>query len=99
MGRGNLFDDIKLVSDDNAITWDELNTAQSQYSQEITMTKKLTDDMSIDFKKVIGEGRIDESLRDHDEVQFEYKLHPNESLKMMMGQDGSFLGLEHKDKF
>ena len=34
-----------------------------------------------------------------DEVQLEYKLHPNDSLKVTVGQDKDFLGLEHKDKF
>lgn len=34
-----------------------------------------------------------------DKVPFEYKLQPNDSLKMMVGEGEEFLGLEHKDRF
>ena len=99
IGKGNLFDDIKLVTDDMAITWDEWNATKLQYDEAVTMTKKLNEDFSIDFKKIVQDGKIDESSRDSDNVQLEYKLHPNDSLKMVVGQDSNFLGLEHKDKF
>ena len=63
------------------------------------MKKKINDDIDIDFKKFTSEDTIDESLKYGDEVQLEYKLHPNDSLKVMVGQDKEFLGIEHKDKF
>lgn len=99
LGKESLFDDIKLVSDDKAITWDGWGATKAQGVQKITMTKKLSDDINIDFKKFMAEEKIDESIRDNDEVQLEYKLHPHESLKLMVGQDKDFLGFEHKDKF
>lgn len=99
LGKNNLFDNIRMVTDDNAINWDGLDTANLQYTQEIRMQKKLNEDINFDYKKIVDKDKIDESLRDHDEAQFEYKLHPNDSLKMTVGQDGGFLGVEHKDKF
>ena len=99
MGKESLFDGIKITSDDKAITWDGWNAAKVQNVQEVSMEKKLSEDISIDFKKFISNEKVDESLRDTDEVHLEYKLHPHESLKMMVGQDKDFLGIEHKDKF
>ena len=99
IGKNSLFEDIKVTTDDKAITWDGWDSKGLGGVQEVRMKKKITDDFDIDFKKFVTEKKIDESMRDTDEVYLEYKLHPNESLKMMMGQDKNFLGLEHKDKF
>jgi len=99
MGKNNLFEDIRIATDDKAITWDGWDSKNVQGVQEVRMKKKVTDDFGIDFKKFITEDKIDESVRETDEVYLEYKLHPNESLRMMVGQDKNFLGLEHKDKF
>ncbi len=99
IGKGNFFDDIRMTSDDKAITWDGWDTRKAQDVQEVRMKKRLSEDINIDVKKFIAEERIDESIRDADEVRLEYKLHPHDSLKMMVGQDRDFLGFEHKDKF
>lgn len=99
LGKNNLFDDIRIVTDDNAITWDSLDTTNLQYAREVRMSKKINEEISLDLKKIVDEGTIGENIRFRDEVQFEYKLHPNDSLKMMVGQGEEFLGIEHKDKF
>lgn len=99
MGKNNLFDYIKIASDERAITWDGLDVTKSQGVQEVRMEKKISEDLNIDFKKFVTDNRVDESIRDSDEVQLEYKLHPNDSLKLMVGQEKDFLGIEHKDKF
>ena len=99
LGKNNLFDDIRIVTDDNAITWDSLDATNVQYVHEVRMSKKIGEDISLDFKRRVDEGRVDEDTRFRDEVQLEYKLHPNDSLKMMVRQGEEFLGVEHKDKF
>lgn len=100
IGKSAIFDNLKLASDDKAITWDEWRSAGTQGSvQEVSMKKRISGDLSVDFKKFVAESKIDESMKDKDEVGLEYKLQPNDSLKMMVGQDSKFLGLEHKDKF
>jgi len=63
------------------------------------MQKRLNDDLNIDFKKVFADDRVDESLRNTDEVGVEYKLQPNDSLKLSVGAEKDFFGYEHKDKF
>ena len=99
MGKTSMFANLRLVGDDKAITWDGWYTSKVQNVREVTMKKKITDDIGLDFKKFTSEDVIDESLKYTDEVQLEYKLHPNDSLKIMVGQDKDFLGIEHKDKF
>lgn len=99
IGRSDMFEGIKLSSSDSAISWDEWETTRSQDMQEIRMKKRLNDEISLDFKKFVTEDRVDESLGYTDKVTLEYKLHPNDSLKMTLGQDADFLGFEHKDRF
>jgi hypothetical protein len=98
-GRDNIFDDIKLVTDDGAISWDDWRSTKVQDVHEYSMRKNITDDLGVSFKKFVAEDSIDESLRDKDEVRLEYKLDSNDSLKVMMGQDKDFFGFEHRDKF
>lgn len=99
IGKSSLFENIKLSSDDRAITWDGWNATQVQDVQEVSMKKKINDDIDLNFKKFIAEEKVDESVRSRDEVQFEYKLHPNNSLTVAIGKDQDFFGFEHKDKF
>ena len=99
MGKGTMFGNIRLVGDDKAINWDGWDTSKVQDIREVTMKKRITDDIDLDFKKFTSEGAVDERLKYGDEIQLEYKLHPNDSLKVMVGQDKEFLGIEHKNKF
>ena len=99
IGKSAFFDNIRLSSDDKAINWDGWNSSKVQDVSEFRMKKRINDDINIDFKKFVAEEKVDESIKDNDEVGLEYKLHPNDSLKMVVGKDREFLGLEHKDKF
>ena len=99
IGKASLFKDVKLTSDDNAITWDSWDVAKRPDTQEISMRKKLNEDFDVGFKKVIADDKIDASQRSSDEVRLDYKLQPNDSLKVTVGQESNFFGFEHKDKF
>ncbi len=102
LGRPAMFHEIKLVTDDKAIMWDKWDTEKTQGVQgvqEINMKKRVNEEIALGFKKFLPNGRVDESIRDSDEVEVEYKIHPNESFKMILGQDKDFFGLEHKDRF
>lgn len=99
-GKASIFDDIRLVTDDAALNWDGVDTAEGIGFRGILMKKRMTEDISFGVKKYINSGNIiDESMRESDEFELEYKLHPNDSLKVMVGHDKDFFGLEHKDKF
>jgi hypothetical protein len=98
-GTAGMFRDVRLVTDDGAITWDEWGDVKRRDVREISMARSITSDIGIRYKKFVNEGKIDESLRDNDQVRLEYKLSPNESLGMMIGQDQDYFGFEHRDKF
>lgn len=99
IGKGSLFDGIKLASDERAINWDGWESVERPGVEEIRMKKKLGEDFNIDIKKFVNDQRIDESIRDNDEIGIEYKLNQNKTLKMVVGQEKDFVGFEHKDKF
>lgn len=94
-----LFKDLRLATDDRAIVWDRWGSVRLLDAQELTMRKRMTDDLNIGFKKFTADDRIDESLRQRDQVELEYSLQPNDFLKMEVGQDSNFFGVEHRDKF
>ncbi|MFH1189999.1 MAG: hypothetical protein V1682_04845 [Candidatus Omnitrophota bacterium] len=98
-GRDSMFDDIKLITDDRAITWDEWESSQGKDVQELSMKKNIGGNFGIGIKKFVKEDKIDESSRDSDEYHLDYNLQNNDSLKVMVAQDNDFFGFEHKDKF
>ena len=98
-GKGNVFEDIRLTSDDRALLWDGWGATRMQDIQEFRMNKKVTEDFNLDFTKFISDDRIDESIRQNDKFGFEYRLQSNESLKLEVGQDTNFFGVQHKDRF
>jgi hypothetical protein len=99
MGRESMFKSIKVSSDENAITWDAWEVKNSNGLQEMRMNKKLSDEFSLDFNRYVQDKEIDESGRHMDKVGLGYKLNDTQSLKVVMGQESDFFGLEHKDKF
>lgn len=98
-GKDNMFDDMKLITDDTAITWDEWESSQGKDVRELTMKKNIAGKFGFGYKKFVKEDNIDESSRDSDEMHFDYNLQANDSLKVMVAQDNDFFGFEHKDKF
>ncbi len=98
-GRGNMFERIKIASSDTAILWDGWDTKQMLDVQEITMKKKMSEEIDLGFKKFVSDSKVDESVRDTDEYELGYNLNSNESLKFKIGPDQDFFGLEHRNKF
>lgn len=99
MGKDSMFSNIKLMTDESAMLWDDLASMKGEGYQEVKMTKRMSDEVNLGFKKFVNDNKVDESNRDSDEVELKYKLHPTESLKLMVGENKDFFGLEHKDKF
>lgn len=99
IGKSDFFNNIKLNNDDTAISWDEWRSTQGKDGSQIEMKKNLGAQFGFGYKKFVRDDKIDESLKSSDEVQINYNLQPNDSLKVMVGQDKDFVGFEHKDKF
>lgn len=99
IGKSAMFSGVRMVTDDTAIMWDRWDVEKTRGVQKINMKKMMNEDINFGFKKFMLDDRVDESLKERDEFEFEYKLHPKDSLKLMFKSDGEFFGLEHKDRF
>ena len=99
IGKENIFENIKVLNGENTMAWDGWETAKWQDVREFRMTKNVTGDFNVGFKKYVNDDRVDESLRERDQFELGYNLHPNDSIKVKFAPNSNFFGLEHKDKF
>jgi hypothetical protein len=99
IGKDSLFENLKIAEGEKAIMWDAYDTAKWQDVREFRMKKKVIGDLNVGFKQFVNDDKVDESLRERDQYELEYSLHPTDSIKVRFGDNKSFFGLEHKDKF
>ncbi len=99
MGKESMFENIKVLDGENTMAWDGWETAKWQDVREFRMTKNVAGGFNVGFKKYVNDDRVDESLRERDQLELGYNLHPNDSLKLKFTNGSNFFGLEHKDKF
>lgn len=99
MGKDMLFENLKITDGEKTILWDSWDTAKWQDVREFRMSKKVAGDINFGIKKFVNDELVDESMRDRDQYELKYNLHPNDSLNMKFGDNKNFFGFEHKDKF
>jgi hypothetical protein len=99
IGKENIFEKIKVLNGENTMSWDGWETAKWQDVREFRMTKNVAGGFNVGFKKYVNDDRVDESLRERDQFELGYNLHPNDSIKVKFAPNSNFFGLEHKDKF
>ena len=99
IGKEGIFENIKVLNGENTMAWDGWETAKWQDVREFRMTKNLAGGFNVGFKKYVNDDNVDESLRERDQFELGYNLHPNDRIKVKFGDNSSFFGLEHKDKF
>jgi hypothetical protein len=99
IGKDSLFENLRISSGESAVLWDGYETAKWQDVREFRMKKKVVEGIDVGFKKFVTDEKVDESVRDRDEYELSYKLHPNDSFKVKYSDGSNFFGLEHKDKF
>ena len=100
LGKDSLFENLKITEGDDALIWDDQDSAKWQGLSEFRMKKKVTGDFNVSFKKYVDDEKVDESMRRRDEYELSYNLHPADSLKLRFTDNkNNFFGLEHKDKF
>jgi hypothetical protein len=97
--NGNVFEGVRMVSDDSALIWDSFDTVRTPDAVEARMKKSLNEQVDLNYKKVFTDYVIDENLGDRDEYELKYNLNATENLKLKVGHDKDFMGLEHKNKF
>ena len=99
IGKESIFENIKILGGENTFVWDGWDTAKWQDVREFKMTKNVAGGFNVGFKKFVNDDKVDESLRERDQFELGYNLHPNDSIKLKFGDNSNFFGLEHKDKF
>jgi len=99
MGKDSLFENLRITSGGDTISWDGYDTTKWQDVREFRMKKNIIGDINIGFKKFVNDEKVDESIRNRDEYELSYNLYPNDSIKMKFSDNQNFFGLEHKDKF
>ncbi|MDP3790860.1 MAG: hypothetical protein Q8R38_02325 [Candidatus Omnitrophota bacterium] len=99
IGKDSFFENLKIIDGADTVLWDGYDTAKWQDVREFKMKKNIVGDINIGFKKYVNDEKVDESLRDRDEYELSYNLHPNDSIKLKFSDNKNFFGLEHKDKF
>ncbi len=99
IGKESIFEYVKVLDGENTIVWDGWETAKWQDVREFRMTKNVAGGFNVGFKKYTNDDSVDESLRERDQFEFGYNLHPNDSIKVKFADNSNFFGLEHKDKF
>jgi len=99
IGKESIFENLKVLNGENTMAWDGWETAKWQDVREFRMTKNIAGGFNVGFKKYVNDDSVDESLRERDQFEVGYNLHPNDSIKMKFTPNSNFFGLEHKDKF
>jgi len=91
--------DEGMLDGEKAMVWDSWDTAKWQDVREFKMKKNLVGEFNVGYTKFINDEKVDESMRERDEYELSYSLHPTDSLKVSFSDNKNFFGLEHKDKF
>jgi len=99
IGKDSIFENIKVLNGENTMAWDGWETAKWQDVREFRMTKNFAGSFNVGFKKFVNDDSVDESMRERDQFELGYNLHPNDSIKVKFTDNGNFFGVEHKDKF
>lgn len=99
IGKDSFFEGIKVTDGKDTMVWDGYETSKWQDAREFKMSKNIVGDINVGFKKFINDEKVDESLRDKDEFELSYSLHPTDSIKVKFSDKTNYFGLEHKDKF
>ena len=99
IGKESIFKNVKVLNGENTMAWDGWETAKWQDVREFKMTKNVAGGFNVGFKKYVNDDSVDESLRERDQFELGYNLHPNDSIKVKFAPNSNFFGLEHKDKF
>jgi hypothetical protein len=99
IGKDSIFENLKVLNGENTMAWDGWETAKWQDVREFRMTKNVMGGFNVGFKKYVNDDNVGESLRERDQFEVGYNLHPNDSITLKFKDNSNFFGLEHRDKF
>lgn len=94
------FEKLKIETDRNVVIWSGWEVSKRFETSKIKAQKKLAKDITFSFETHTDENLFNTKESDNkSEIGVEYKIDKNESLRMKLKDDESFIGLEHKIKF
>lgn len=98
IGKGILFDGLKVKSEIGTIAWDGWDIAK-RGKDELTMSKDVSDSMRVGFKTMAEDTFTTYYEKENpEEMSLEYKM-GLENLKMKLRENEEFLVIEHNIKF
>ncbi len=98
----NLFKNIEIVSRDKAIVWNGWDITKGEASSELSLHKNIGEDFSVGFKTfTINDDPIDSPAltSENGELELEYRLKNDKSLKLRLLGDEELFCIEHKIEF
>lgn len=101
LSDGHAYDNMKVETDQKLAVWEGWEITKKIDTSEIRAKKKLgKDDVTLSFETYANEDLfhgVDDDKENR--IGVEYKLDKNESVKMELKEEESFVGMEHKVKF
>ncbi|MBI4335443.1 MAG: hypothetical protein HY589_02185 [Candidatus Omnitrophica bacterium] len=98
LGRRNIFEDLKITTDDKVIVWEGWDIAKSH--SEVQARKDLGEDFDVNFKTYIKDAGVNlDKDEKKNEIGLDYKIKKDDSINLRMKDDSAFVGVEHKVKF
>lgn len=94
----NFYDDLTISTDQKVIILEGWEIQRPEAGSSIKGSKNINEDVTINFKAYMNEETWMDDNRE-DELELEYKLKEDNSLKMKLKKDESFFGAEHKISF
>ena len=109
IGKRNIFEDVQVLTDDNNVFldgWDiikhnERTTIRSKSGNgKVEAVKNVSDDINVGFRTYVENGDANPDPRNRaSELELEYKMFKNGAVKMKLGDEGEFVGVEHREEF
>ncbi|MCM8781800.1 MAG: hypothetical protein NC828_01950 [Candidatus Omnitrophica bacterium] len=98
LGKRNIFEDLKIETDQRVIVWEGWDISKDISASEVKLKKDISEEFKVNFKTYVNDkdGPAEERKS---EIGVDYKIKKDASINMRMRDDGAFVGVEHKLKF
>jgi hypothetical protein len=93
------FDALTYDPDKDFFVWEGWNVIKENGAREVKAEKFLGKDLRLRFRTYADEAKMETTEKKSDELDLEYKFDTNDSIQMTLGEEGDFIGVEHKVRF
>jgi len=100
LGKRNIFEDIKIETDQRVIVWEGWDISKDIYTSEVNLEKDVSEDFKVNLKTYTSAGNDNtDPDRKRSEIGLDYKIQKDDSINLRMKEDSAFMGVERKIKF